>query len=303
MVNDRRKRKRDIPSFIEPLPPLITNPFMRPRPNKGTNLMELFDKDSEVEVPELVQVYLRMKPHHAPTYLYEVKSDRCLITTDDTATAGHGRRTQHNVSKMYTFSHIFGSHASQKEIFERVVKDNLNKLPDGQSFTLLTYGASGSGKTFTLMGTVNSPGLVPHSLEYVFRVVDASQQPLFKPSDGGADKLSCTNQEYELQFVRRLRHVSASLRDKYRRMSAGLCNDLTVSSLDLSNKIRHYVWVSFVEIYNEGIYDLLSSTDRTNSSKLQIREDSNGYVYVKGATQAFVRSGEEAYGCDGGRQA
>lgn len=49
------------------------------------------------------------------------------------------------------------------------------------------------------MGTVASPGLVPRSLEYVFKVVDAAQQPLFKPAEGGAEKLSSAEQEYELQ--------------------------------------------------------------------------------------------------------
>lgn len=112
--SDNDQSKRDIPSFIEPLPPLISNPFMRPRPQKGTNLLELFEEDSESEEPELVQVYLRLKPYHAPSHLYEVRSDRCLITSVDTATAGHGRRTQHNVSKMYTFSQIFGPEATQK---------------------------------------------------------------------------------------------------------------------------------------------------------------------------------------------
>ncbi|XP_059052999.1 kinesin-like protein KIF20B [Achroia grisella] len=293
--SDNNQSKRDIPSFIEPRPPLILHPFMRPRPQKGTNLMELYEDESVSEEPELVQVYLRLKPYHAQNNLYEVRSDRNLITSVDTATAGHGRRTQHNISKMYTFSHIFDSETTQKEIFEHVVKDNLKKLTDGHNFTLLTYGASGSGKTYTLMGTVASPGLVPRSLEYVFRVVDAAQQPVYKPSEGGADKLNNAEQDYELQWVKRLRQVSAPLRDKYRRMSAGLRNDFTASSLDLSNRTKHYVWVSFVEIYNEGIYDLLASSDRRSSSKLQIREDSSGNVFVKGVTQAFVRSGEEAY--------
>ncbi|XP_046978069.1 kinesin-like protein KIF20B [Vanessa cardui] len=287
--------RRDIPSFIEPRPPLISNPFMRPRPQKGTNLLELFEEDSDCEEPELVQVYLRLKPCNTASNLYEVRSDRCLITSLDTTTAGHGRRTQHNVSKMYTFSHIFGADSSQKEIFEHVVKENLQKLPEGNSFTLLTYGASGSGKTFTLMGTVASPGLVPRSLEYVFKIVDAAQRPLFKPSESGADKLSHAEQEYELQWVKRLRQVSAPSRDKYRRMSAQLFGDLTYSNLDLSNRNRHYLWVSFIEIYNEGIYDLLAPGDRRNAAKLAIREDSSGNVYVKGATQTFVRSGEEAY--------
>ncbi|PZC86858.1 hypothetical protein B5X24_HaOG201717 [Helicoverpa armigera] len=291
--SDNEVSRRDIPSFIEPRPPLIQNPFMRPRPQKGTNLLELFEEDSELEEPELVQVYLRLKPCKIPNSLYEIRSDKCLVTSLDTATAGHGRRTQHNVSKMYTFSKIFGAECNQKEIFESVVKDNLRKLPDGQNFTLLTYGASGSGKTYTLMGTVGAPGLVPRSLEYVFRLVDAAQQPAFRPAESGAEKLSHHEQDYELQWVKRLRHVSAPLRDKYRRMSVQLHSDLTASSLDLSNRIRHYVWVSFVEIYNEAVYDLLAPPEKR--TKLRIREDTSGNVYVKGATQAFVRSGEEAY--------
>lgn len=80
-----------------------------------------------------------------------------------------------------------------------VVKDNLKKLPEGHNFTLLTYGPSGSGKTFTLMGTVGAPGLVPRSLEYVFKLVDASQQPIYKPAENGADKLSYAEQDFELQ--------------------------------------------------------------------------------------------------------
>ncbi|CAK1585118.1 unnamed protein product [Parnassius mnemosyne] len=291
--SDSNESRRDIPSFIEPRPPLISNPFMRPRPQKGTNLLELFEEDSDCEEPELVQVYLRLKPCNIPSNLYEVKSDRCLITSLDTATVGHGRRTQHNVSKMYSFTHIFGPEANQKELFERVVMDNLKKLPEGNSFTLLTYGASGSGKTFTLMGTVAAPGLVPRSLEYVFRVVDAAQKPLYKPADNGAEKLSKAAQEHELQFVKQMRHVSVPLRDKYRRMSVQLRNDLATS--DMPRTTEYYVWVSFVEIYNEGIYDLLSTSDRSAASKLVIREDSNGNVYVKGATQVFVRTGEEAY--------
>lgn len=113
-VSDNAPVNRDIPSFIEPLPPLISNPFMRPKPVKGTNLLELFEEDSEYDEPELVQVYLRLKPCNIPCNLYEVRSNQCLITSMDTATAGHGRRTQHNVSKAYTFTKIFGPDANQK---------------------------------------------------------------------------------------------------------------------------------------------------------------------------------------------
>ncbi|XP_045769684.1 kinesin-like protein KIF20B isoform X2 [Maniola jurtina] len=292
--------KRDIPSFIEARPPLILNPFMRPKLTKGKKLftdeMDMeYSEFEEHEEPELVQIYVRLKPCKAPSI--EVHSERSLITSLNTTTAGHGRRTQHNVPKMYTFSHIFGPDSQQKEIFERVVKDNLKKLPDGNSFTLLTYGASGSGKTFTLMGTVKSPGLVPRSLEYVFKLVEAQQHPLYKPDEKGAYKLTNAEQDYELKVVRQLRKLSGNLpeyRDRYRRMSAGLDGDLTNSNIDLASRRSHYVWVSFIEIYNEAVYDLLMG-DRRNAAKLAIREDASGNVYVKGAMQAFVRSCDEAY--------
>lgn len=70
---------------------------------------------------------------------------------------------------------------------------------DGYSFTLLTYGASGSGKTYTVMGTVNSPGLVPRALEYLFKLVDAAQVPIFKPTENGTDELGYNQQDSELQ--------------------------------------------------------------------------------------------------------
>lgn len=82
-----------------------------------------------------------------------------------------------------------------------MVKDNLKKLPEGHNFTLLTYGASGSGKTYTLMGTVGSPGLVPRSLEYVFKLVDAAQSPVYKPAENGAEQLNYAEQDFELQVI------------------------------------------------------------------------------------------------------
>lgn len=64
---------------------------------------------------------------------------------------------------------------------------------------MLTYGASGSGKTYTLMGTVASPGLVPRSLEYLFKTVNAQSQPIYKPAEGGYETLKYSSQQYELQ--------------------------------------------------------------------------------------------------------
>lgn len=41
------------------------------------------------------------------------------------------------------------------------------------------------------------------------------------------------------------------------------------------------VWVSFIEIYNESIFDLLQSV-KSNRTRLSLGEDKNGKVYIKG---------------------
>lgn len=98
--------------FSEDDHPHIPNLITRAHPKLKRNLFE-DNSDSE----ELVQVYLRIKPSNIPNTLYEIHDDRSLITNVDKTTVGHGRRTQNNVSKMYTFSHIFDEQATQKVIF------------------------------------------------------------------------------------------------------------------------------------------------------------------------------------------
>lgn len=128
-ISDCDATKRDIPSFIESKLSYPCGP--RRLINDHTKPKRLFEDDSETsEEPELVQVYLRLKPCKGESDLYHVKSDRCLVTSLDTATAGHGRRTQHNVSKMYKFSHIFGPDATQKVLYiptynKLLIKNNL----------------------------------------------------------------------------------------------------------------------------------------------------------------------------------
>lgn len=50
------------------------------------------------------------------------------------------------VLKKYKFSKIFGPGATQSELFDEVVKPKLVNFINGSNYSLLTYGASGSGK-------------------------------------------------------------------------------------------------------------------------------------------------------------
>ncbi|KAK4876702.1 hypothetical protein RN001_009208 [Aquatica leii] len=50
----------------------------------------------------------------------------------------------------------------------------------------MSYGASSSGKTFTIVGTSEEPGIIPRSLEYLFRTLPTLPEvPLIKPNASG----------------------------------------------------------------------------------------------------------------------
>ena len=49
----------------------------------------------------------------------------------------------------------------------------MNLLPDCllEIGVLFTYGITGSGKTYTMMGPLNNPGLIPRSFDVVFNSI------------------------------------------------------------------------------------------------------------------------------------
>ena len=57
--------------------------------------------------------------------------------------------------------------------------------------------------------------------------------------------------------------------------------------------IKYYTEVSFIEIYNEKVYDLLSTDTNSLESNLAVREN-EGSVYVEGLTYFDVENTAEA---------
>lgn len=66
-----------------------------------------------------------------------------------------------------------------------------------------------------------------------------------------------------------------------------------MDSDESGNKYQYSIWVSFAEIYNEQIYDLLDeikvcSNGRKQRRCLKLTDDSMGNVYIKGILFCFV---------------
>ncbi|KAJ0555409.1 putative minus-end-directed kinesin ATPase [Helianthus annuus] len=84
-----------------------------------------------------------------------------------------------NKRKLYNFDMVLHPGSTQDEVFseiEPVIKSAL----DGYNVCILAYGQTGTGKTFTMEGNPDSPGVVPRTIEALFKqAADSNHTYLF----------------------------------------------------------------------------------------------------------------------------
>lgn len=85
----------------------------------------------------------------------------------------------------------------------------------------MTYGASGSGKTYTILGDINAPGIIPRSLEYIFRQI--KNMDVSKSSTGYMKQISnesvqeLSREEYEIEYESTMKLLSLFWKNDHER--------------------------------------------------------------------------------------
>ncbi|NWY69210.1 KI18A protein, partial [Erithacus rubecula] len=129
----------------------------------------------------------------------------------------------------FMFDAIFDDSSSQLEVFEHTTKNLIDGFLNGYNCTVLAYGATGAGKTHTMLGSPEDPGVMYLTMMTLYKCMDQIKE----------DKT---------------------------------CD----------------VAVSYLEVYNEQIRDLL-----VKSGPLAVREDGQQGVVVQGLTLHQPKSAEE----------
>ncbi|KAA8536054.1 hypothetical protein F0562_028532 [Nyssa sinensis] len=147
-------------------------------------------------------------------------------------------RNEYNPATAYAFDKVFGSSTTSQEVYDVAARPVVRAAMEGVNGTVFAYGVTSSGKTHTMHGDQNSPGVIPLAIKDVFSIIQDTP-----------------GREFLLR-------------------------------------------VSYLEIYNEVINDLLNPTGQN----LRIREDAQG-TYVEGIKEevvlspghalSFIASGEE----------
>lgn len=176
--------------------------------------------------------------------------------------------------KLFVFDRVFTPDTGQEGIWE-YLKDSVDAFMSGYNVSLLAYGQSGAGKSFT-MGTsgpveqdnLDKMGVIPRAATALFEKLDGT------PSQG-------------------LNRGSMSQLRAPQRYSTA-----TPPSSGPKAEKNWQLKATYVEIYNEQLRDLLvpDNTPSHERNNVTIREDTKGNIILTGLRQMDVNSVDDLMG-------
>nr|GMD56729.1 kinesin-like protein KIN-8B isoform X1 [Ipomoea batatas] len=160
--------------------------------------------------------------------IVEVNNDNEVLVLDPDLSKNYLDRIQNRTKeRRYSFDHAFGPNSYNWDVYKRSIRPTVVGVIQGLNATIFAYGSTGSGKTYTMVGTQEDPGLMVLSLNSIFDLIK---------QDDSCDKFEVT--------------------------------------------------CSYLEVYNEVIYDLLEKS----SGHLELREDPEQGIVVAGLRCIKVNS-------------
>ncbi|QUC21772.1 uncharacterized protein UV8b_06015 [Ustilaginoidea virens] len=221
------------------------------------------DDDSRTAVKVAVRVRPPLKPTDPGYDLIPQRFQRSMVqTTSNTSLAIESPQGR----KIFVFDRVFSPQVMQDGIWEYLA-DSINAFTQGYNVSLLAYGQSGAGKSYT-MGTSRPGdqddesmiGVIPRAASALFEKLDASS--------GGSTVIS-----QKRQSISNLRTPRS-----YQQNALG----------DRNWSLK----ATYVEIYNEQLRDLLvpDTTPTSERTNIAIREDTKGNIILTGLRQIDIYS-------------
>ncbi|XP_040198156.1 kinesin-like protein KIF23 isoform X10 [Rana temporaria] len=284
-----------------------TKPPRRHAPKKPSNQQK-----------DPVGVYCRVRP------LSPSDQECCIEVINETTVQLHqpdGCKVNRNgeyKETQYSFKKVFGTLQTQKDLFDFVAKPLVEDLIRGKNGLLFTYGVTGSGKTYTMTGSPGQGGLLPRCLSMIFNSISRFQAKKYTFKTDDKNGIEIQNEvDALLERQRREAQTQVATRTPMRQRMvepefADMINiedNCNVEEVDEDSV--YSVFVSYIEIYNNYMYDLLEeaaidpirpkwNTPGKNvefippQSKI-LREDQHHNMYVAGCTEVEVKTTEEAF--------
>ncbi|KAI8818472.1 P-loop containing nucleoside triphosphate hydrolase protein [Fimicolochytrium jonesii] len=158
--------------------------------------------------------------------------------------------------KKFNFDSVLGYEEGQGVVYEKVVEPLIRKCLEGYNGCVFCYGQTASGKTYTMEGPKKGPSLEPPT----------------DPSDADTGIIMRVASQI-------MQHVADAAKSKDKEKA----------------ELEYFIKASYLEIYQEGLTDLLVGRDEQGDLKIrQDPESTTGRdLYISGITERSVTSVQE----------
>ena len=83
----------------------------------------------------------------------------------------------------FVFDRVFDDNTTQGDVYESTTRNLLDSVMDGYNATVFAYGATGCGKTHTITGTAQQPGIIFLTMQELFeRITDRNEEKVTEVS-------------------------------------------------------------------------------------------------------------------------
>lgn len=117
---------------------------------------------------ECVRVMVRIRPMSGK----EVQDGRQEVTTANFDRAEvsiiNPVAASSEPPKSFTFDAAFGAQSTQQQVYDTAATEIVEAVMEGYNGTIFAYGQTGAGKSHTMEGYGDQPGIIPNSFKHVF---------------------------------------------------------------------------------------------------------------------------------------
>ena len=75
-------------------------------------------------------------------------------------------------SKKYQFDRVFNPNEGNSKVYEDIGFDVIESALNGFNSTIFAYGQTASGKTHTMLGSKEDPGIMRHAVDHIFDAIE-----------------------------------------------------------------------------------------------------------------------------------
>nr|POE51902.1 isoform 2 of kinesin-like protein kif21b [Quercus suber] len=246
--------------------------------SRVTDFAPLNRANNDDEVKTAVRVAVRVRPPLKPSdpgfdlIPQRFRESTCEVPTPSTLTV----RSEKG-KKLFAFDRVFDETTTQDGVWD-YLSDSVSSFVKGYNVSIMAYGQSGAGKSFT-MGT---SGPTDQNDPDVMGIVPRAAQALFEQLNGGIPRQSNlqTPKRYSTQGLPSLAAMTKALNG---------ANGATGKNWELR--------ATYVEIHNEILRDLLvaENTPDRDRNEVAIREDKKGRILLTGLNSVAIHSVEDLH--------